>query len=162
MSGPVDVLVIVAVCVLVVARQLRPQKVAGDARSWWVLPAVLVFMAVREHSPVDSAHPAASAGLLAAGVLAGLATGAAWAWTTRIWTDASGTVWAAGSRATAAIWAGGMVLRLGLYGVGVLAGVRQDSSAAMLTVAAVLLARTGLIVHRSRNAQPAYGVPAGG
>ncbi|MFF7729155.1 DUF1453 domain-containing protein [Streptomyces sp. NPDC008001] len=155
-------LVIVAVLVLTLARQVRPQRVSADAKSWWVLPAVLVFMAVREPGLIDSRHPAASAGLLAAGVVAGLATGVAWAWSSSIRADASGEIWVRGSRATAAIWLGGAVLRLGLHGLGALAGVHQGSSATMVTVAAVLLARTAVVLHRVQGIRPAYRVTAGG
>ncbi|MGW1074525.1 DUF1453 domain-containing protein [Streptomyces sp. NPDC002537] len=162
MSGSFDVVVIVAVCAIVLVRQTRPRRVAADGGRWWLLPALLVLLAVRGPGLIDSGHPAESAGLLAGGVLAGLATGAAWAWTTRIWSDESGATWAQGGRATAAIWLGGMALRAALYGLGALIGVHQGGSAAMLTVAAVLLARAGVLLHRTRDVRPAYGVPAGG
>ncbi|CAM5378467.1 DUF1453 domain-containing protein [Streptomyces abikoensis] len=162
MPGTANGLVIVAVLVLTLVRQVRPQRVSADAERWWVLPAVLVFMAVREPGLIDPAHPAASAGLLAGGVLAGLATGAAWAWSSRVWTDASGVTWARGSRVTAAIWLGGAALRLGLHGLGALAGVHQGSAATMVTVAAVLLARTAVVLHRVHGTGPAYRVTAGG
>ncbi|WKU47420.1 DUF1453 domain-containing protein [Streptomyces sp. VNUA116] len=162
MPGMANGLVIVAVVVLTQVRQVRPQRVSTDARSWWVLPAVLVFLAVREPGLIDPAHRAVSAGLLAGGVLAGLATGAAWAWSSRVWADASGETWAQGSRATAAIWLGGAALRLGLHGLGALAGVHQGSSATMVTVAAVLLARSAVVLHRVHGIRPAYRVTAGG
>ncbi len=162
LSGVADVVLIVAVIAFVLVRQLKPRRLAQDAGRWWLLPAVLVVMAVRQPGLIDAGHRAASAGLLAAGVLAGLATGAAWAWTSRIWADASGTVWAKGGKATAAVWAGGLVLRLVLYGIGTLAGVHQGGPGVMITVAALLLARTGVLVHRARGLAPAYRVPAGG
>ncbi|MEU5050534.1 DUF1453 family protein [Streptomyces sp. NPDC021096] len=162
MSGPLDAAVIVGVCALVLARQLKPQQVVSDAKSWAVLPAVLIFMSVREPGLIDPDHRPVSLALLAAGVLAGLAAGAGWAWTTRIWTDASGAVWAKGSAATAAIWLGGAALRVGLYGLGVLAGVHQGGPATMLTMAAMLLARTGVVVYRAQHIRPAYRVAAGG
>ncbi|RLV09765.1 DUF1453 domain-containing protein [Streptomyces griseocarneus] len=162
MSGFIDAVVIVAVCAIVLVRQTRPRRAEADAKRWWLLPAVPAVLAVRGPGLIDSGHQAASVGLLAGGVLAGLATGTAWAWTTRIWRDASGVLWAQGSRATGAVWIGGMVLRIALYGAGALIGVHQGSSAALLTVAAVLLARSGVLLHRARDARPAYGVPAGG
>ncbi|MEV6672955.1 DUF1453 domain-containing protein [Streptomyces sp. NPDC051162] len=162
MSGFFDVAVIVAVCAIVLVRQTRPRKVAADARRWWLLPAVLVVLAVRQPGLIDAGHRAASVGLLAGGVLAGLATGAAWAWTTRIWSDESGALWARGGKATAAIWLGGAVLRVALYGLGALVGVHQGGAATMMTVAAVLLARSGVLAHRAQGLRPAYGVPAGG
>ncbi|MGW2185452.1 DUF1453 domain-containing protein [Streptomyces sp. NPDC001667] len=162
MSGFIDVAVIVAVCATVLVRQTRPHKMMDDARRWWVLPAVLVVLAVRQPGLIDAGHRVASVGLLAGGVLAGLATGAAWAWTTRIWFDGSGALWARGGKATAAIWLGGVALRVALYGLGVLAGVHQGGSATMVTMAAMLLARSGVLAHRAQDFRPAYGVPAGG
>ncbi|MBZ4320406.1 DUF1453 domain-containing protein [Streptomyces huiliensis] len=162
MSGVIDAGVIVAVVALVVVQQFRPQKVLSAGRKWWAVPAVLVVVAAREPGMVDAGHRAMSVGLLVAGVAAGLATGAAWAWTTRIWTDASGAVWAQGTKAAVAIWAGGLVLRLGLSGIGALTGVHQGTSATLLTLAAMLLARTGIVVLRARRVLPSYGVVAGG
>ncbi|MFC5723662.1 DUF1453 domain-containing protein [Streptomyces gamaensis] len=162
MSETVDVLVIVAVLALVLARQFRPQKVTADSRRWWLLPAVLLVVAVREPGLLDAGHPTASAALLAGGVLAGLVTGAAWAWSTRVWADRSGAIWAQGGRATAAIWLGGVALRLGLHGLGALAGVHQGGPATMLTMAAALLARSGVVSLRARGLRPAYRVTAGG
>ncbi|MEV0259774.1 DUF1453 domain-containing protein [Streptomyces sp. NPDC050617] len=161
MSGLVEAVVIAAVLVLVLLRQFAPQRVASDVRRWWVLPAVLVFMAVRKPGLVDHAHEAVSVALLAAGVLAGLATGAGWAWTTRVWSDASGALWAQGGKASALVWAGGVVLRLALHAVGAAAGVHQGGSATMLTAAAMLLARSGLVVWKAQGVRPAYRVPAG-
>ncbi|MEU4209104.1 DUF1453 domain-containing protein [Streptomyces sp. NPDC026206] len=162
MSGPLDLAVIAGVCALVLARQLKAQKVVSDAKGWAILPAVLIFMSVREPGLIDPDHRAVSVALLAAGTLAGLATGAGWAWTTRIWADASGAVWAKGNGATAAIWLGGVALRLGLSGLGALAGVHQGGPATMLMMAATLLARTGVVVYRAQDIRPAYRVPAGG
>ncbi|KNB51313.1 hypothetical protein [Streptomyces caatingaensis] len=162
MSGPLTVPAIVALVALLVVRQMKPQKVASGSRRWWVVPAVLTFVALREPGLVDAGHRVASVGLLTAGVLLGIATGAAWAWTTRIWTDDSGAIWARGTKATGAVWAGGMVLRLGLMGIGLLIGVHQGAAGAMLTVAAMLLARSAVVLHRAGRGVPSYGVVAGG
>ncbi|GAA0336988.1 DUF1453 domain-containing protein [Streptomyces blastmyceticus] len=162
MSGFFDVVVIVAVCATVLARQTRPRQVAADAGRWWVLPVVLGFMAFREPGLIDAGHRAESVGLLVGGVLAGLATGAAWAWTTRIWSDESGALWAQGGKATLAIWLGGVALRAALYGLGALVGVHQSGAASMVTIAAMLLARSGVLAHRAQGFRAAYGVPAGG
>ncbi|MBH1938617.1 hypothetical protein I5Q34_30900 [Streptomyces sp. AV19] len=67
MSGPVSVLVVV--------RQVKPQKVVSGSRRWWVVPAVLAVVALREPGLVDGGHRAASVGLLAAGALLGIGTG---------------------------------------------------------------------------------------
>ncbi|MEU7598714.1 DUF1453 domain-containing protein [Streptomyces sp. NPDC039022] len=162
MSDLLNVLVIVAVIALVVVRQFKPQRLTSEGRSWWLLPAVLGFLAVREPGLVDSAHPTGSAALLAVGVVLGLLTGAAWAWTTRIWTDADGQVWSAGRVVTAVAWVLGAGLRFGLYGVAVLVGVHLGTQATMLSVAATLLARTGTLMWRAQQLRPTYRVAAGG
>ncbi|WP_269856598.1 CcdC protein domain-containing protein [Streptomyces sp. RPT161] len=159
MSGLTDVAVIIAVVVLVLARQLRPQKVADSAR-WWILPVVLVVLSVRNGGVVDNRHVALSVGLLAAEIVVGLGMGAVWAYTTRLWREADGSVWARGAKATTAAWTGGVLLRIGLAAVGAVLGVHQGSGATMLALAATLLVRTGLVMWRARELEPAYRVTA--
>ncbi|MEV0094468.1 DUF1453 domain-containing protein [Streptomyces sp. NPDC050738] len=161
MSTLTNVLVIAAVVVLVLVRQFRTQEIAHDRR-WWVLPAVLVFCAVRQDGLLDAHHRSASVVLIAAELLVGLALGAAWAWTTKVWTEADGTVWAKGTGATAAVWVAGMLVRLGLMGVGALAGVRLGSGALLLALAASLLVRAGLLAWRSEQMRSSYGIAAVG
>ncbi|OKI08015.1 hypothetical protein A6A06_34700 [Streptomyces sp. CB02923] len=162
MSGSLNVLVIVAVIALVVVRQFKPQRLKTEGKRWWLLPAVLAFLAVREPGLTDSAHPTGSAVLLAVGVILGLLTGAAWAWTTRVWTDADGEVWSAGRAVTVVAWVVGAGLRFGLYGLAVLMGVHLGTQATMLSVAATLLARTGTMAWRAQTLRPTYRVAAGG
>ncbi|MET7675864.1 DUF1453 domain-containing protein [Streptomyces seoulensis] len=149
MSGFVDVLVIVAVAVLVIARQFRTHAIDAERR-WWLLPAVLAVMALRGPGIVDAHHRVESLGLLVAELAVGLATGAGWAWTTRIWRAPDGVVWSRSSKASAAVWAGGIALRAGLFGLGYALGVRQDSAALMLGLAATLLVRGAITTGRAR------------
>ncbi|MEU6815982.1 DUF1453 domain-containing protein [Streptomyces sp. NPDC046860] len=153
MSGFVDALVVVAVAVLVIARQFRTHAIDAERR-WWLAPAILTVMALRGPGIVDSHHRVESLGLLVAEVAVGLATGAGWAWTTRIWRAPDGVVWSRGTKTTAAVWAGGIVLRGGLFALGHAMGVRQDSAALMLGLAATLLVRGGITAWRARL--PAY------
>ncbi|WP_030021194.1 hypothetical protein [Streptomyces monomycini] len=162
MSDLLNVLVIVAVIAFVVVRQFKPQRLTSEGRRWWLLPAVLAFLAVREPGLIDHAHPDGSVALLAVGVLLGLLTGAAWAWTLRIWTDADGQVWSAGRAVTAVAWLLGVGLRFGLYGIAVLVGIHLGTQATMLSVAATLLARTGTLTWRAQQLRPTYRVAAGG
>ncbi|MFI9393945.1 DUF1453 domain-containing protein [Streptomyces bauhiniae] len=149
MSGFVDALVIVAVAVLVIARQFRTHAVDAERR-WWLAPAILAVMALRGPGLVDAHHRIESLGLLVAEVAVGLATGAGWAWTTRIWRAPDGVVWSRSTKAGAAVWAGGIALRGGLFGLGCALGVRQDSAALMLGLAATLLVRGGITAWRAR------------
>ncbi|MFJ6843222.1 DUF1453 domain-containing protein [Streptomyces griseoluteus] len=148
MSGFVDALVIVAVAVLVIARQFRTHAIDAERR-WWLAPAILAVMALRGPGIVDSHHRAESLGLLVAEVAVGLATGAGWAWTTRIWRAPDGVVWSRSTKASAAVWAGGIALRGGLFGLGHALGVRQDSAALMLGLAATLLVRGAVTAWRA-------------
>ena len=162
MSGLLNNLVIVAVVVMVLVRQFQAQRVSADNKKWWLVPVVLTVMAVREPGLLDPAHHSVSAALLAVGLLLGLAGGAAWAWTSRMWTDAEGAVWTKGGWATAGVWLGSMALRLGLYGIAALMGVHQGAPATMLSVAAMLLTRTGVTVWRAQSLRPTYRVPVAG
>ncbi|GAA3838221.1 DUF1453 domain-containing protein [Streptomyces chiangmaiensis] len=149
MSGLVNALVIVAVVVLVIVRQFRAHRIDADRR-WWLVPAVLTVLALRRPGMLDPHHPTESALLLGAEVLIGLATGAGWAWTTRIWVEADGAAWSRSTKASVSVWIGGIALRVGLFAVGASLGVHQDSSALLLALAGTPLVRSGLLVWRVR------------
>ncbi|MFE6483961.1 DUF1453 domain-containing protein [Streptomyces sp. NPDC057757] len=155
MSGLVNALAILAVVALVIVRQFRAQQISADKR-WWVLPAVLGFIALREPGVIDAHHQAEAVLLLGTELLIGLATGAGWAWTTRIWAAPDGSVWGKGTKASVAVWVVGIGLRVGLFGVGSLLGVHQDTTAMVLVaLAATLLVRSGVLAWRSRTLHPA-------
>ncbi|ANS68460.1 integral membrane protein [Streptomyces lincolnensis] len=158
MSGLVDALLIVAVAVVVIARQFRASRI-DTGRRWWLLPVILAVVALREPGLVDARHHVASVTLLAAELLTGLAVGAGWGWTTRIWAESDGAVWSKGTRATAIVWAVGIGLRVGLFALGAALGVHQDSSALLLALAATLLVRSGILVRRAQSTGPAAARP---
>ncbi len=154
MPGLVDALVIVAVVVLVVVRQFRASRIGTDRR-WWLVPAVLAVMALRDPHMVDAHHHAASIALLAAELVTGLAIGAGWAWTTRIWEEPDGAVWCRSTKASGAVWGVGVGLRIGLFALGAALGIHQDSSALLLALAATLLVRSGILAWRAHCLHPA-------
>ncbi|WP_427919567.1 DUF1453 domain-containing protein [Streptomyces sp. cg40] len=163
MSGLVNALVIVAVAALVIARQFSARQIGTDRR-WWLLPAVLAVVALREPGILDAHHHTESALLLGVELLIGLATGAGWAWTTRLWVEADGSVWSKSTKASGGVWIVGIALRVGLIALGALIGVHQNSSALMLGLAATLLVRSGVLVWRAQSVTgtagpaPAYGL----
>ncbi|MFI2641186.1 DUF1453 domain-containing protein [Streptomyces sp. NPDC018610] len=159
MSGLVDALAIVAVAALVISRQFRARRLDTDRR-WWVLPVILAVVALRGPGLLDAHHRTGSAVLLGAELVLGLATGAGWAWTTRIWTEPDGAVWTKSTRAGIAVWLGGIVLRVGLFAIGAALGVHQGSSAVLLALAAALLVRSAVLVGRTRVLAPAGAVAA--
>ncbi|MFJ5262163.1 DUF1453 domain-containing protein [Streptomyces sp. NPDC088387] len=156
MSGLTDVLVVVAVAGLVIARQLRPQQIGGDRR-WWILPAVLVFLSLRDPGVIDAEHHTEAILLLVAELLVGVAMGAGWAWTTRVWAEPDGSVWSKSTRASLAVWIVGIAIRVGLYGLGAVLGVHQGTPALLLALAATLLVRSGILVLRAQSLTPALG-----
>ncbi|MFJ5969126.1 DUF1453 domain-containing protein [Streptomyces sp. NPDC093060] len=162
MSGLVNVLMIVAVVAVVVVRQFRARAIDTDRR-WWLLPVILAVVALREPGILDAHHRAESAVLLAVEVLIGLATGAGWAWTTRIWTESDGVVWTKSTQASVVVWLVGIALRVGVFALGAAFGVHQDSSALMLGLAGTLLVRAGVLAWRAQalgsasRPGPAYG-----
>ncbi|WP_018535958.1 MULTISPECIES: hypothetical protein [unclassified Streptomyces] len=155
MSGPTEVLVIVAVVVLVLVRQFRTERLSMD-RKWWLLPLILGFVAVKDGSLADPQHMAESGVLLGIELLVSLGTGIGWAFTTRIWADEYGDVWTKGTVATAGAWAGGIAARAAVVGVGLAMGVHLGSSSLMLGIALSLLARSGVLMWRAGHEQAAY------
>lgn len=156
MSGLVNVLVIVAVIALVVVRQCSARQISGDRR-WWLLPGILLVMALREPGLVDRHHETLSVAVLGAELVVGLVTGAAWGWTARLWRAEDGSLWSRGTRATVYVWTGGLVLRVALYGVAAALGVHQGSSALMMALAVTLLVRSGVLVRRAAGIPASYG-----
>ncbi|MFF1452763.1 DUF1453 domain-containing protein [Streptomyces sp. NPDC058274] len=154
MSGLVNALAILAVAVLVISRQFRTRRISADRR-WWLVPAILAFLALREPGLIDSHHEVMAILLLGTELLIGLATGAGWAWTTRLWTEADGTLWSRSTKASVVVWGLGIGLRAGLFGCGLLLGVHQDSSALLLGLAITLLVRSGVLLWRSQSLNPA-------
>ncbi|WP_333776916.1 DUF1453 domain-containing protein [Streptomyces sp. IBSBF 3136] len=162
MSGLVNASVIVAVAAVVIVRQFRARALDTDRR-WWVLPVILAVVALREPGILDAHHRAGSAALLAAEVLIGLATGAGWAWTTRLWTAPDGVLWTKSTRASVGVWLVGIGVRAGLFALGAASGVHQHSSALMLSLAGTLLVRVGILTWRARSvatASASAGRPA--
>lgn len=159
MSGLVNVLVIVAVIALV--RQCSAQRIS-PGRRWWVLPGVLLVVALREPGIVDPRHQSLALGILVAELAVGLVTGAGWGWTARLWRESDGSLWSKGTKATAFVWVGGLALRAALYGAATGMGVHQDSSALLLALAVTLLVRGGVLALRTGGIRPAYGGPADG
>ncbi|MEU1513676.1 DUF1453 domain-containing protein [Streptomyces sp. NPDC005811] len=162
MSGLIDALVIVAVAALVIVRQFRARRVDTDRR-WWLLPAVLAVVALREHHLLDAHHFLASSLILGAELLVSLAAGAGWAWTTRMWVESGGAVWSKSTRASVGVLILGIGLRVGLFALGALFGVRQDSSALLLALAGTLLVRSGILIRRAQrlDRSPEYGTAYG-
>ncbi|MGW6205837.1 DUF1453 domain-containing protein [Streptomyces sp. NPDC055089] len=148
MPGLVNVLVIVAVIALVVVRQCSEQRISGDRR-WWVLPGVLLVMALREPGLVDPHHEALSVVVLGSELAVGLVTGAGWAWTTRLRRAEDGSLWGKGTRATAYVWCAGLTLRAGLYGLAAALGIHQGAPALMAALAVTLLVRGGILARRA-------------
>ncbi|UWE11760.1 DUF1453 domain-containing protein [Actinacidiphila bryophytorum] len=155
MSGLVNALVILAVVGLVIARQLRPRPVAAGGR-WWLIPAVLAVLAIRDGGLVDSAHQGLSVALLGGELLIAAGMGVVWALTTRMWTAQDGGVWAQGTKATVTVWVLGIALRVGLYGAGAAAGVHQETGSVLLAVAVTLLIRAGVLLYRAQGLLSSY------
>ncbi|MDH6136057.1 hypothetical protein P3T37_005476 [Kitasatospora sp. MAA4] len=161
MSGLVNIVVIVAVVALVVRRQFRAQKFDTERR-FWVLPVVLGGLALRDPHLIDPNHKAAAIALLFASVVLVMAMGTVWGWTVRLWREADGSLWVKGTAATLAAWAGMIVLRFGLYGIGSAMHVHQSTNALLLTVGVLLLIRGVVVNWRARSVDALPGLRAVG
>lgn len=160
MSG-LNALVIVAVVAFVVVRQCSARRISDDRR-WWILPAILLLLSLREPGLTDPHREALSAAALGVELVVGLVTGAGWGWTVRLWREPDGSLWSRGTRATVLVWTGGLVLRACLYGAARLMGIHQGTGALMAALALTLLVRGGVTTWRARQVAPAYGGAADG
>lgn len=152
MTALVNIVVIIAVLVLVVQRQMRAQRLDTERR-FWLLPLILGALALRDPQLIDHDHAALSAVLLGASLVAVLAMGSVWGWTVRLWRSEDGSVWAKGTKATVAAWVGMIAIRLGLYGIGSAMHVHQAGSALMLGLAVMLLVRSLVVNWRARTTE---------
>ncbi|MGY5126726.1 hypothetical protein [Streptomyces nigrescens] len=84
MSGLLNIVVITEAVALVFVQQFKAQRITSQGKKWWLIPAVLTVVAVRQPGLPDPAHHTASAVLLGLELLIGLACGAGWAWTTHL------------------------------------------------------------------------------
>ncbi|MGW5350842.1 DUF1453 domain-containing protein [Streptomyces sp. NPDC004031] len=155
MSGWLNALVIVAVLGLVIARQVRPRRISARGR-WWLIPGILLVLAIRDGGLVDPAHRDLSVLLLCAELLVGAGIGLAWARTSRVWTGRDGAVWTQGTRASITVWVVGIAARVALYAAGAAAGVREETGSVLLAVGLTLLIRAALLVRRARGVEPSY------
>ncbi|MER8102175.1 CcdC protein domain-containing protein [Kitasatospora sp. NPDC094016] len=149
MTALVNIVVIIAVMVLVVQRQMRAQRLDTERR-FWLLPLILGALALRDPQLIDHQHTALSATLVGCGLAAVVAMGSVWGWTVRLWRAGDGSVWAKGTKATVAAWVGMIAIRLALYGIGAALHVHQAGSALLLGLAVLLLTRSFVVNWRAR------------
>ncbi|MEV7358720.1 CcdC protein domain-containing protein [Kitasatospora sp. NPDC091276] len=149
MTALVNIVVIIAVMVLVVQRQMRAQRLDTERR-FWLLPLILGVLALRDPQLIDHQHTALSATLVGCGLVAVVAMGSVWGWTVRLWRAGDGSVWAKGTKATVAAWVGMLAIRLALYGIGAALHVHQAGSALLLGLAVLLLTRSFVVNWRAR------------
>lgn len=160
MPGFANALLILAAVALVVIRQTQPQRMTGSKR-WWLVPVVLGYVGLKGSGVVDTQHETASLVLLGGEIVVGLLMGAAWAWTSRVWTEQDGSVWTRGTKSTAVVWVVGIAARLGLMGAGLLIGIHQGSGALLVALAASLLVRAGILELRAQALRPARALTGG-
>jgi hypothetical protein len=158
MSSSLNVLVVVAAAAFVIARQFRARQLDSEKRIW-LLPLILAVLALRDPDLVDPHHQVAAVCLIAVGVLAEIALGSAWGWTSKLWQERDGSVWVKGSPAALAAWLGMIVVRGGLYGIGAALGVKQGTSGLLLALAALLLVRGFVLRWRAGRLVTSYRVP---
>ncbi|MGW4896494.1 DUF1453 domain-containing protein [Kitasatospora sp. NPDC004240] len=157
MNTLADVLTALVVVVVIVHRQLKARPVESD-RHLRFLPVVLGLVALRDPDLIDHDHLVASVALLVASLVAVLGMGVVWGWTVRIWYGEDGRVWARGTAATAAAWAGMIALRGGLFGLGLALDVHQGTSVLLLGLAVLLPTRAVVVNWRARGLERPYHV----
>ncbi|MER5638702.1 DUF1453 domain-containing protein [Kitasatospora sp. NPDC002227] len=158
MSAGFNVLIVLAVTILVIARQFRARQLDSEKRVW-LIPLILAVLSLRDPALVDPHHQVAAICLIAVGMAVEIALGSVWGWTSRLWRESDGSVWVKGTPAALAAWLGMMVVRGGLYGTGAALGVRQGTSDLLLALAALLLVRGLVLRWRAERLVASYRVP---
>jgi|GEM_PF-454617 len=156
-SSLANIVIAVAVAGWIISRQFTARRYGGsgdDARRLFVLPLILVVLGVTQHQLVDPAHQAASVALLVGGVLVEAALACGWAFTTRVWREPDGSVWAKGTPAGLGIWLVMVAVRIGLYALGAAMGVKTGTGSILLALAALILVRGGVVAWRARELEP--------
>ncbi|MGF1427456.1 DUF1453 domain-containing protein [Kitasatospora sp. LaBMicrA B282] len=154
MTGTANILVILAVVVLVLARQVRARRIDTERR-FWVLPLVLGALGLAGKHLIDPHHQVLAVVLLLAGVLAEVAMGSVWGWTVKMWRATDGSVWIKGNAATLAAWVGTIAVRIGLFALGSALHVQQGANALYLGLGVLLLVRGAVVNWRARGLESA-------
>lgn len=150
-----DVAAVMAVLVLVLVRQFRPRPL--DTRRFWVLPGILVVLAYTHGPLLDAHHRVLSGAILAGMTLVALLGGVCWGRTVHTWRTEDGRTWTRGTRASLAVWAGVAAARAALAGTAHLLDVHMNTGSLLLSLAGMLLGRTGALALRERPPHPPRG-----
>lgn len=153
--------IIVAVA-LIVTRQVRPRRISGNPRALIVLPAVMVVAGVSQGHLVDPAHKDLSVALFAAELVVGVLMGVGWAATSRMWRADDGAVWSRGTKGTAAVWVGGLVVRVGIMGLAAALGVHEGTGALLIALGISFALRGLLLMRRAATLSPSAAGPSYG
>jgi membrane protein CcdC involved in cytochrome C biogenesis len=155
MSTVITALIAVAVVVLVIIRRFSSQPV--NERRYLILPIILIVIGVRDGKLISGQHATTSAVLLVAEIVVAVAMGLAIGFTTRVWRDDGGRLWSKGTKATAGVFAGSLLLRGAMYGIGAALGVHTGTGTILVYVAIWLLAQYVAIVWRASRLESARG-----
>jgi hypothetical protein len=157
LSTVVDVLLIGAAVLWVLARQIRLARV--KPRLLVLAPLVLAYFGIRALPP-STWHTAAGLGLLAVSAVVSVALGLWRGQTIKVWREADGTWWRQGSMRTLALWGALIAARGLLYVLDAAAGHRTASGlgAVLVTLALSFAAQNAVIAVRMNGARP---LPAG-
>lgn len=149
MHEVINALIIAAVVVLVIVRRFTARRL--DGRRPYVIPIVLVAIAVAQGHPIDPHHAVVSTGLLAGEIVAALLLGLGLGATMRVWREPDGSTWSRGTWATFGVFLLSIAVRGGLMAVGYAVGIKAGSGEAMLTVAAWVLTQNAVLLWRART-----------
>jgi hypothetical protein len=157
LNTAVDVLLIGAAVVWVLARQIRLARV--KPRLLVLSPLVLAYFGIRA-LPASTWHAAADLGLLAVSAVVSVALGLWRGQTIKVWRGADGTWWRQGSMRTLALWGALIVARGLLYAIDAAVGHREASGlgAVLVTLALSFAAQNAVTAVRMNGVQP---LPAG-
>lgn len=150
--NPVNILLVAAVIVVVVYRQMTTQRVGGKAV---VIPFALVVYGLYEayfgrhpSGVLDAHHPLVSAVLFAVGLLLAFGTGIWRGVTVHAWRDQAGVLWRKGNAMTAVAWVVSIASRVLVAVAGGFMFHTVETSASLMIAAGISLTVQNLVISR--------------
>ncbi|MFC4588692.1 hypothetical protein [Sphaerisporangium corydalis] len=139
----------IVVTVLIVYRQMRTRRAAGQGLLYFAL--ALIAVGLLSGGLVGTHDVPLSVGFLVVELAFAVGFGAVRARTVRVWRDRAGVAWAKGTVWTLAGWLASLIARIGLYAAGRGLGLDTAPTSVLLFVGVTIGVQALLVARRARD-----------